>query len=378
MTTERALFVAYSAHLSGQGGVQLCTAEFLAALEAAGFALDVVPVETDRRLATRLARRVIASPYFRAISAGDRAEIRIRARGARFVFINQMNLAGSFDESDLGKVPAIGLSHGCEITDQVHLARLAKVLPLTISQLRPHPTIALGRTLRDEIAARRHLAGTIAISPFDADCERWLGTRNVCCVPRTIVPAPLMRSLVTGRFGYVGTLDHAPNLEGLEAVLTELDRVPASGITVRIVGGPERIGRWLAARHKAVEYLGPLDDPALAIEAASWSGFIHPIFCLPRGCSTKLSGAIAWGLPVVTTAQGRRGYDWREGQLVEVDTPAGFVAAMQALDDPAANAAAAAHVRKIAESGPTTAEVALQIARFLDEVSVPDAASALL
>ena len=369
MTPKRALFVAYANHLTGQGGVQLCTAEFIACLEAAGFALEVVPVEPDRRLSTRVMRQVIASPYFRPISAKGRAEVRERAQGAKFVFCNQMNLAGGFGQGELGKIPAIGLSHGCEITDQVHLARLAKTLPLTANQLRPHPTIALARTLRDEIAARKQLAGTIAISPFDADCERWFGTRNVCWIPRTVASAPLVRETIYGRFGYVGTLDHAPNLEGLEAVLTEINRVAESGIKVRVVGGPDRLGCWLAARHGAAEYLGPLSDQALEMEAATWSGFIHPIFCLPRGCSTKLAKAIGWGLPVVTTAQGRRGYEWREGDLIEVESPTDFVAAMRALNDPAVNSAAAADVSRIAMTGPTTAVVAVRIAEFLQEVS---------
>ena len=372
MTGVRALFVAYANHLTGQGGVQLCTAEFMASLEAAGFALDVVPVEPDRRFLTRAMRLLVGSPYFRAISAEGRTQVRERAQGAKFVFFNQMNLTGSFRQGELGNVPAIGLSHGCEITDQVHLARLAKTLPLTSNQLRPHPTIALARTLRDEIAARKQLAGTIAISPFDADCERWFGTRKVCWIPRTVAPAPLLRETVCGRFGYVGTLDHAPNLEGLEAVLSEIDRVGESRIRVRVVGGPDRLGRWLAARHGTVEYLGSLSDTALEMEAATWSGFLHPIFCLPRGCSTKLAGAIKWGLPIVTTAQGRRGYEWREGSLIEVESPTEFVSVMQSLNDPAANSEAATDVGRIALTGPTKKMVAAQIAGFLNEVSASD------
>lgn len=365
MTGARALFVAYASHLRGVGGVQTCTQEYIAALQAAGLLLDIVPVEPDRRLSTRLLRRIQGSAYFRALSAADRRTIRMRAQGASFVFLNQMNLAGAVGPDDLAGVPAVGLSHGCEITDLLHLARLRRTLPLTTRQLRPSAALALARTLGDESAARAHLAGVLAIAPFDADCERWLGTRHVDWIPRIVASKPLLRQPVRGRFGYVGTLDHAPNLEGLVAVLQAMEQAGSDGLVVRIVGGPQRIGRWLADRHAAAQYLGPLDDQALCEEAATWGGFLHPIFCLPRGCSTKLAGAIAWGLPVVTTPEGRRGYDWRDGAVTEVNTPAAFVGAMKALNEPAVNAAAAAAVVRAAKASPIAGEVAARIAAFL-------------
>jgi len=374
MNRPRALFVAYRNHLRGTGGVQLCTAEFVAGLEAAGLELDLLEVEPNRAPTTRVLRRLNPSPYFRPLSAATLAELRARAPGARYVFLNQMNLAGALGPHDCAGTPVIGLSHGCEITDQVHLARLRATLPLTARQLRPNARLVMGQTLRDEVAARRYLAGTIAISPFDADCEAWLGTRRTCWVPRTIVPSPLDRAPLFGRFGYVGTLDHAPNLEGLDAVLGAIGT--SADLSVQVVGGPERIGTWLSARHPAVSYLGPLDDAALAREAATWNGFIHPIFCLPRGCSTKLAGALAWGLPVVTTAHGRRGYKWREGGLAEAESPAGFVAAMRALIPAQADAAGAALVRQAAASGPTMPEVGARIAAFLETVDADRAGSA--
>jgi hypothetical protein len=86
---------------------------------------------------------------------------------------------------------------------------------------------------------------------------------------------------------------------------------------VRVVGGPQELGRWLADKYGTVDYLGTLDDAALAVEAATWNVFIHPIFCLPRGCSTKLAIGIAWQIPIVTTAEGRRGYLWDHGTMPE-------------------------------------------------------------
>ena len=372
MTHHRALFVAYAGHLEGHGGVQLCTAEFIDAIKVAGFELEVLAVMPDRRISTRALRRAFASPYFRPLSSASIAAIRARAPGNDYVFLNQMNLTGGLHRSDLSNVPAVGLSHGCEITDQLHLARLRRHLPLSSAQLRPHPTLALARTLRDELAARKALDGVICIAPFDADCERWLGTTKVCWVPRTVRPSPLVRQPITGRFGTVGTLDHAPNLDGLVSVLTEIERTGNSDLTVRVVGGPERLGQWLKQNYCAVQYLGPLDQTALAAEAATWNGFIHPIFCLPRGCSTKLSGAMAWALPIVTTPEGRRGYIWGDGALLETTSAATFVTAMRNLTSPYLDAEAAAAVTRAAASSPTTVEVAQQIAVFLQSIAVAE------
>lgn len=359
------LFVAYTYHLDGVGGVQTCTAEFIASLRAAGLELEIVPVEPDRRWTTRVLRRFNASAYCRPLSARSLAAIRDRAKGVRYIFLNQMSLAGALSDEMFAGQSVVGLSHGCEITDLVHLYRLHRVLPLSGWTLRPFPSMALARALADEMAARRMLAGVIGISPFDADCERWLGTGKVSWIPRTIVAAPIDRNPVPGRFGYIGTLDHSPNLEGLVSILAEMDRVGSKALRIRVIGGPERLGRWLTSNYESVDYLGPLDDDAARHEAASWNGFVHPIFCLPRGCSTKLAGALSWGLPIVTTPEGRRGYEWHDGALIEVDSPASFVTQMIALTDPAADRDAADKVARVVRSSPTLAEVATRVSVFL-------------
>ena len=71
---------------------------------------------------------------------------------------------------------------------------------------------------------------------------------------------------------------------------------------VRVVGGPQELGRWLADKFNTVDYLGTLDDAALAVEAATgMSSFIH--LRLPRAAALLAIG-IAWQIPIVTTAEG--------------------------------------------------------------------------
>jgi glycosyltransferase involved in cell wall biosynthesis len=371
MPSRKALFVAYANHLStGGGGVQQCTHEFIRVLKGAGLGLELLPVEQDRRCATRLLRRFNPSQYWRPISRACVDRIQDAASGVEFVFLNQVALAGAIDDLDLGAEtpPIVLLSHGCEITDLLHLARLSRTLPVSSRRLWPSMRLALGRTLADEIRARTKINGVISISPFDADTETWLGTSSVTWIPRIIDPHPLRRAAVQRRFGFVGTLDHTPNLEGLVAVLDVLCKWPAHELTVRVVGGPHRLGTWLAHTYPNVEYLGPLDDPALEVEAATWTAFLHPIFCLARGCSTKLATALSWQIPVITTTLGRRGYVWREGTLIEVNNPQGFVNAMYRFDEEKFALESRDNIRSVSQSCERAEDIIAKINTFLNSI----------
>jgi hypothetical protein len=143
---------------------------------------------------------------------------------------------------------------------------------------------------------------------------------------------------------------------------------------VRIVGGPESAGRELAGRFRTAEYLGPLPDPDLEREAATWSAFVHPLFCWARGCSTKLASALAWRVPIATTPAGARGYSWRDGQLPMAETPEAFARLAVDLAQPAAAQRAREQVAAVAASSPTIADVGRMIADALGLASsMPEA-----
>jgi Glycosyl transferases group 1 len=372
----RAVFVTNRRHLGdGAGGVQTCSREYLAVLEAAGLSVEVVEVDTERRLSTRLARVFSSSPYTGSIAQHDLKRVADAAEGADWVFLNQVNLASGLRrlarrETVLRKT--VLLSHGAEVTDLLHLIRARQTLPLS-GRLRPTPRMALHKVLADEISARAGIEAAVCLSPFDADFERWLGVRRVTWIARTVTSAPLDWQPVDARFGFLGTLDHAPNLEGLVQVLDVLDRSGPADIEVRVVGGPEPLGRWLAQRFPQVRYCGALDEPALRQEASSWTAFLNPIFCQARGCSTKLATALAWQIPIVTTPVGRRGYVHREGSIPVAEDPAGFVALMQSLRDRAAGEASRFMTQQAAASTPTIADNARI---FRDFLGLPPAGTA--
>jgi len=373
MMNRNGLFLAYTNHLrSGGGGVQKCTHEFIRVLGAAGVELEILAVDPDRRSSTRLLRRFRSSRYWRPMSRACLCKLRDAMPRFDYVFLNQVALVGAIDDFNLGsKAPLlVMLSHGCEITDLLHLARLAQILPLNTRDIWPSKRFALATTLVDEIKGRTQVHGVISISPFDAEMEAWLGSPSTTWIPRIIEPCPLRRAPVCGRFGFVGTLDHPPNLEGLVNVLDSLLERNLHRLAIRVVGGPERQGTWLASKYSSVEYLGPLDDHALQVEAGTWSAFLHPIFCLARGCSTKLATALSWQVPIITTALGRRGYTWRDGSMIEVSNPDEFVDAMYRFEEK--NFANTAHrdILAISESCPTLDEVGSKVGTFLNSIRV--------
>ena len=369
----KSLLVTHRGYVEGgTGGAQVCTREYIEVLQAAGLELDLCLVDVDARLSTRLLRKLVHRPYFRPTAPETVAAVAsaIDATKPDIVFLNQMELATLASEVRRRAGPGctiVALSHGMDSTDLLHMLRLRDALPLS----RPSGLTAasLGRTLLAEHRLRADIDLVCALSPQDVALEQWVGAAAVDWLPRVIVQAPLPWRPAGGRLGYFGTLDHAPNLEGLVRTLEALHpRLPSAG-RVRVVGGPERIGRWLVGRHGFVDFLGPLDDAELRAEASTWSAVMHPIFCHPRGCSTKLATAMGWQVPIVTTGPGRRGYEWGEGDLVIAEQPADFAAACLRLLEPAAAQRARDGVVAVTRSSPRLQDVAARMRTLLERAS---------
>jgi hypothetical protein len=352
------------------GGVQTCTREYLTTIARAGIEATICKVDVDGRAWTRVMRRLGASPYYRSIRPEDARAIRKAAAGVDVIFCNQVNLLGSVSRVLSGppthkRRQLIGLSHGCEITDMVHEPRGGERLPIAT---RRRTAATLGRTLQDEVKARRVVDGIVCLSESDLNFERWLGAPNAIVIPRVIALDEFNWTPAPDRFGFVGTLDHTPNLEGLVAVLDALHAKPSTGLTIRVVSGSTAIGDWLKARYPFLQFLGGLSDDALKAEAQTWRAFLNPIFAYARGASTKLSLALGWQLPTITTPHGRRGYVWTHGSLIEAETPSAFADTIVDCLDNENLHAAKANVEAAASSAPPAGEIAMTFARFVDQV----------
>lgn len=330
--------------------MQWCSREYHETLVAAGLQPHVVTFEIDRSLRARFLRRFRPRPYAHRIPSGLGIEIATWAQqhGARWCFLNNTDALplAPVLRAIIPSLRLVFLSHGAEITDVVNNLRLAPGLALA----HQCPPTWIGRLIYAELDQRSALDATIVISRHDAEVERWLGAKNILFLPRQI-PAnelPLIAPL-PGRIGCVATLDHGPNIQGLELFASALMQFP--GLQLRVVGGPETAGRTLDARFPSLHYCGRLPDPALHIEAASWCAFVNPIFCPARGASTKVATALGWGLPVLTTPDGARGYIWSEKDLPLPTSPhalAALAADVSILHNQARWRQAAQNIRRLA------------------------------
>jgi glycosyltransferase involved in cell wall biosynthesis len=345
------------------GGLQICTHEYVRTLRAAGIDLTFSTIAHDRRMATRIRRRLAPAPYPSQWRSSAVSDIVSSARrvDARLVLLNLVNLA-PLARALKPRLPAhtriVLLSHGLESVDFLH------TIPFDSHSRRQQSE--LGKRLLAERRHRLTIDHVFTLTSWEAEIERWLGARNVTALPRTVTKrAPLEWRPDASRLGFVGTLDHVPNRDGLEQFLTALEQFAPARLHVRLVGGPEASGRSLAGRFRSVRYLGPLDDRALESEASTWSAFVHPLFCFARGCSTKLAIALAWRIPVVTTRAGARGYTWREGALPMADSPESLARLACDMTDRSVATRARDEIAAIARSCPTTEEVGRMIEHAL-------------
>ena len=220
------------------GGVQVCTAEFVALFQAAGFDTLFYPVTARRDLLTRAAIRLGLDVYGRYDVEAHAAAIARQAvsTGASVIALNQMDiapLAGRL-RALLPAVPVIMLSHGNSSGDFLHESIAAGGGWLR----RQRDQWRMGALVSRESRYFQHdLDLVLCLSETDEAIARWLGAREVFVVPRTFRSDLLKWQPVSARIGCVATVDHFPNRAGLERLAAALVREAVPGLTLRLVGG---------------------------------------------------------------------------------------------------------------------------------------------
>ena len=347
------------------GGVQRCTQEYMAILGAAGLEPKAVSYREDRRWLTRLRRKLFPRPYrdklppdfFR--SCLKRAE----EEDVRWIFLNHCDplpMVAKMKQSKAAAYRYAFLSHGIDSTDFVQERRIDGQ-PITFRE-----KCFLGEQLFDEVEQRKHLDLVCCLSGQDEALEKWLGAKQTLVFPRICQTRPLPANTVPGRIGMVATLNHPPNWEGVRLFAEALTR--HAGAKMRLVGGPAEEGAMLAREFPIIEYLGFLDDERLEQEAATWACFVNPLFCMPRGVSTKLAVGLEWGIPVATTRAGARGYRWDEKILPLADGPDELARLALRQAEKEQQEQARMGSRKIADLAPTLAELGDLLRKKMAEI----------
>jgi glycosyltransferase involved in cell wall biosynthesis len=182
----------------------------------------------------------------------------------------------------------------------------------------------------------------IAVSESDAALMReWYGVKLPDAVP-TGVDADYFKPrgpvAPAADLVFVGSMDWAPNVDGIEWFEREvlpaiLARKP--GCTVAIVGRtpPPQI-RDLAARHPGVQVTGTVPD----VRPWLWGSKISIVpLRVGGGTRLKIFEAMAAGAPVVSTTVGAEGLGAKDGETIRIaDRPEDFAAAcLELLDDQA-------------------------------------------
>lgn len=337
MSTPNALFVSDKKYLGSDimGGVQLCTREYIRYLNSAGVDCRLFGVAPKISLATRIKIKMNIDAYDRYSIEPYLQQLTdtINTDGIKLVFLNQLSLAvwaAELRKHVANDVKFIGLSHGNESADYVHeVTRGGSAGKLQ--------TYKLGKLLaREAKIFSVMLDGIVVLSEQEAAINQWLGAKKVLYLPRLLSPAYIDHRPVTPNAGFAGTLDHLPNRLGIELLAKKLAGLNFNH-RLRIVGGPENIGRKLSSDYNFIDYIGPVSDKDLVDEVSRWSVFINPVFWYARGASTKLAQAINWGIPCITTPAGRRGYELSNSDIItKDDSPASFAEKLiKVLDTPA-------------------------------------------
>jgi Glycosyl transferases group 1 len=312
------------------GGVQLCSQEFLEIIQTASKSIEYFEVSVCRQLLWRTRRKLHLGSYllYNPEEYRDKLLQSIQKNRPSHVFINKSELIRFTPmlRELLPDAQIILMSHGNQSGDDLY--ELAGIEGNRNKGLSKFGAIwQIGQDLTTESWYRHRYVDCVCVMSEEEEVlERWLGAKNTIVLPRAINLEELSWNPISGRVGFVGTLNHTPNRIALEQICEEISKKRPANIELRLVGQPASYGQALASRFDFVSYLGALNDDALKSEVSSWNLFLNPIFWLSRGASMKLGKAISWGIPFVTTYSGKRGYKLTDADfLTTPDNVEGFV-----------------------------------------------------
>jgi hypothetical protein len=331
MTKKKAIFLTHKEYIHSEitGGVQLCSQEFHNIIQSADdISLEDYYVPYTRRIFQRAMIKWNFENYdvFDIKKETPALLSYIAQRDIEIVFINMatpVRFARPIRQKFGDRVKIVLLSHGNYSGDFLHLITKPIQNPSLFSKWRNK--IRLGRLIATEAEYRvKWLDGVVTLSETEKQIENWFGAKKATFLPRKLYKDFLQRRPIAGRIGFVGRLDHPPNFQGV-SILLETISTRQHDLHFRLVGAPPAFGMKIKERFPFVEYLGELSNDDLEKEVSTWAFFLNPVWWYSTGASTKLARAISWGLPIITTTAGKRGYEWEKGELLIADSPAEMV-----------------------------------------------------
>lgn len=324
---ERVLFIVNAIYLDpnrDEGGVKNCTEDYISLLSTR-FTVIPFPVSYSQSILYRIRVKFGLNSYHDYTPYHYKNELKevIIQNDIKYVFLNlsnTMTFASILKEEIQMDVKVILCSHGNESGDLLH--QLFRFNKGQNSLKRLIHSILFAKIIEKEVAFRLNLLDMVlTVSEVEEGLEKWLGAKRVFVVPRVLKSEATRWNPVEGRIGFLGDLSHAPNLDGVKSFCDALSLLENHNIKLRLLGNPTIIGCSLAQKYPFVEYCGFVPAEQIPDEVGSWSIFLNLVFYYSRGVSTKLAKGLGWGIPVLTTPYGSRGYNIPPGMLTSAETP---------------------------------------------------------
>ncbi len=303
-------------HQNIRGGVQVCTDEYFALFKLISPLLQIIECESTKSIINRLIIKSGLNSFhhydYKKIAKSIIQEI--EKSKIKVVAINQVNLSPltKIIKNAYPGIKILILSHGNESGDLIHEVTSKKTSESNIL----FSSCQLGRIIVDEsYYFSNYIDLILCLSREDEIINQWMGAKQTVFIPR-VFDAEFLNWYPQGNIaGFVGTLTHPPNFDGLLGLCDEIAKIYRDPLQIQIVGSGDLQGQQLEKKYPFVRYLGTLKNKDLVLSAEKWSYFLNPIFRLSRGASTKLAQGINWGLPILSTKFGNRGYSWKNGQI---------------------------------------------------------------
>lgn len=321
MQNEKILFISNEIFINTknkEGGVQFCTLEFIELLKTK-FEVLLFPVRYKHSLWCRLLGKLDYNIYNDYYTDDYKEELKrnIISNEIKYIFLNlsnTMRFSKLLKDMFFDNIKIIICSHGNDTGDYIHEIVKFKFSTPWYKQILS--SLILGKRLKLESEYRQNYIDLVlCVSPVEENIEKWIGSKHTFMVPRTITVNKIELKPELKRVGFIGDLSHWPNKYGIEEICKALKK-QSYQINLRLVGTHENTGNKLAKEYPFVDYLGFMSNDALEKEAATWTFFLNPVFYYSKGVSTKLAKALGWGIPVISTSAGLRGYEWKEGDVI--------------------------------------------------------------
>lgn len=321
---KKALFITAKNNIDskGSGGVSICTREFIELFKGI-FNLTLFTIEVRSDILFRILSKLGLDAYnqFEYKNVSENLFNYPDFKSSEYILMNMSNLAplAEFIKKKFPEKKIYILSHGNESGDLIsEITRYKENQSIVKKYFRD---FRLGRTIRVEAELRQEfIDGIFCISEVEEQIEKWLGAKSVFFIPRTIQRELIEYKPQLNKIGFLGDLSHKPNFDGLYKLLIAIKKLDLR-IEFSIIGKPETIGKKLEDEFSFVSFKGKMEDDSMYTELSSWVLFVNPIFHYSRGASTKLADAIGWGIPILSTIPGNRGYRFGENKILVAKSP---------------------------------------------------------